>query len=305
MRVVDLFSGAGGFSEGARMAGAEVIWAANHWADAVRWHSANHPDADHICQDLALYASCEIPDHDLLLASPSCKGFSPARGKHQTHHDKHRATAWIVNDVVEAKRPPFVLVENVPEMLKWIQYPAWKLGLELLGYSVAEHIIDAADCGVPQNRVRLFITAVRGKTPLQLKIEKQPHNAINNCLDWDSGRWSRIYKKKRAARTIARIEKAVADGLGDQFLIPYYGASKTGRSTERPIGTLTTVDRYALVKVKEQKMRMLSIPEARKAMGFRDDYQLPDNKKTAMMLLGNAVCPPVAEQLVEQLLKRA
>lgn len=302
MKTVDLFAGAGGFSTGAQKAGAEVVWAANHWQAAVDCHSLNHAQADHVCQDLALYPSCEIPDHDLLLASPSCKGFSPARGKHQAHHDKYRATAWIVNDVLEAKRPPFAIIENVPQMLDWVQYPAWKLGLELLGYKLCEHVVDAADVGVPQNRVRLFITATRAKSALKIDVPKRDHVPASTILQWESGRWSDIHKNGRAAKTLARINQAVSDGLGPRFLLPYYGATRTGRSLDRPVGTLTTKPRYALVDMERGKMRMMSIPEARDAMGFPADYALPKNSGVANMLLGNAVCPPVAEHLVSQLM---
>ena len=41
---IDLFAGLGGWSTGARAAGVQVLWAANHWPVAVEWHSANHPD---------------------------------------------------------------------------------------------------------------------------------------------------------------------------------------------------------------------------------------------------------------------
>ncbi|EUB74496.1 C-5 cytosine-specific DNA methylase [Pseudomonas sp. GM41(2012)] len=49
---IDLFAGLGGWSTGARNAGVEVVWAANHWPEAVKWHSANHPRTQHVCQDL-------------------------------------------------------------------------------------------------------------------------------------------------------------------------------------------------------------------------------------------------------------
>ncbi|MFC6520086.1 DNA cytosine methyltransferase [Undibacterium arcticum] len=52
MNAIDLFAGAGGFSTGAQMAGCNVVWAANHWQQAVDTHAANHPDAQHVCQDL-------------------------------------------------------------------------------------------------------------------------------------------------------------------------------------------------------------------------------------------------------------
>lgn len=38
MTAIDLFAGMGGWSAGAKMAGVEVVWAANHWQEAVNWH---------------------------------------------------------------------------------------------------------------------------------------------------------------------------------------------------------------------------------------------------------------------------
>src|SRR5690606_22640107 len=66
MKAIDLFAGAGGFSTGAAMAGCEVAWAANHWPEAVRWHAANHPDAEHVCQDLHQARWEDVPAHDLM-----------------------------------------------------------------------------------------------------------------------------------------------------------------------------------------------------------------------------------------------
>lgn len=48
-------------------------------------------------------------------------------------------------------------------------------------------------------------------------------------------------------------------------------------------------------------MRMLSRHEARDAMGFPSDYLLPENHKDALHMLGNAVCPPVAADVINAL----
>jgi len=52
-------------------------------------------------------------------------------------------------------------------------------------------------------------------------------------------------------------------------------------------------------------MRMLSLPECQAAMGFPSTYWLPSNRTTALMLLGNAVAPPVSQALCEALLRAA
>jgi site-specific DNA-cytosine methylase len=66
MKAIDLFAGLGGFSEGAQMAGVDVVWAANHWPSAVAIHAANHPAAEHACQDLhqdgiGFSKACKLP----------------------------------------------------------------------------------------------------------------------------------------------------------------------------------------------------------------------------------------------------
>ncbi len=96
MKAIDLFAGAGGFSTGAKMAGCSVVWAANHWRQAVDVHASNHPGTDHACQDLHQTDWTTGPAHDLLLASPACQGHSRARGKERAHHDAQRSTAWAV-----------------------------------------------------------------------------------------------------------------------------------------------------------------------------------------------------------------
>ena len=154
---IDLFAGAGGFTEGAHLAGVDVLWAANHWKSAVDVHAANHRDVIHSCQDLEQADWTKVPSTDLILASPACQGHSKARGKERAHHDATRSTAWAVVSAAEYHRPKAWIVENIPDFLDWDLYPAWAMAMEALGYFTAHHVVDAADLGVPQHRQRVFI----------------------------------------------------------------------------------------------------------------------------------------------------
>jgi len=298
LRGIDLFAGAGGFSTGARWAGVDVVWAANHWRAAVDVHEANHPGTVHACQDLQQADWRDVPKHDLLMASPACQGHSPARGKEKPHHDALRSTAWAVVSACEYHRPPVVVVENVPEYAKWALFPAWCAAMTALGYSIAQHEIDAADHGVPQHRVRLFLVCTRSKHPLQLNFERRPHVGVDSVLDFGAGRWSPVKKPRRAPNTLARVAAGRAR-FGHRFVMPYYGSGSglTGRCLSRPLGTVTTVDRWALVD--GELMRMLTVAENRGVMGFPRDYLLPDNRRQAIHMLGNAVCPIVARDVIE------
>lgn len=304
MNAIDLFAGAGGFSTGAHMAGIRVVWAANHWQSAVETHALNHPQTQHACQDLHQARWADVPAHDLLLASPCCQGHSKARGKASGNpqHDASRSTAWAVVSAAEFHRPAFAVVENVPEFSKWSLYPAWQLAMETLGYSLAPHIVDAAQHGVPQHRERMFIVLARSKQPLRLTLPRRELVAASSFVDFEAGKWQPIDKPGRAAATLARVAHGRAKH-GPRFISSYYGSERGGRSLQRPIGTITTRDRHAVID--HDRMRMISVQEARAAMGFPASYVLPPNQKTAMHLLGNAVCPPVARDVITAILEQA
>ena len=304
MEAIDLFAGAGGFSTGAIMGGARVVWAANHWPVAVEIHAANHPQVTHVCQDLHQADWSQVPSHDLLLASPACQGHTKARGKDRPHHDISRSTAWAIVDAVEYHSPPIGVIENVTAFLKWRLYPSWKDAMERLGYSLSPHIVDAADHGVPQNRERLFIIVTKSQAPLKLKLPKRPHQPVKDVIQWDDFRWSAINKKGRSPKTLARVKRGRA-AFGERFVMPYYGKGSglTGRSLDRPLGTVTTRDRWAVVN--GDRMRMLQPPEYRDIMGFPKDYVLPQKRTLAIHLLGNAVCPQVAADVVQAIQKAA
>jgi DNA (cytosine-5)-methyltransferase 1 len=174
LRLVDLFAGLGGTSEGARMAGLSVLRAANHWGSAVEYHALNHPAVAHDLQDLQQANFYEYPDFDILAASPACQGHSHAKGKERFHHDAARSTAWAVVACAEAKRPPYLVVENVAAFTRWRLYPQWRSCLESLGYRLTENLLDAADCGVPQNRVRLFLVGALGGE-VKVRPGTKPH----------------------------------------------------------------------------------------------------------------------------------
>ena len=299
MRAIDLFAGSGLFSRGAEDAGIKIVWAANHWKVATDTYTQNHPIAA-ACQDLHQADWTQVPRHDLIIAAPACTGHTPARGKDRPHHDADRATAWAVVSALECHRPDFGVIENVPAFTKWILFPAWCQAITALGYAISPHLVDFADLEVPQNRKRVIIVLSKTKHPLELKLPKFPHIPFRDLIDWDAGNWSPWRGKK--PNTVARIENG-RRVHGDRFVAPYYTASKGGRCLSRPIGTITTKDRWAVID--GDRMRMLSLAEARRAMTAPDDYVLPDQHADAMKLLGNAVPKRGARRIFEALKEAA
>lgn len=301
MTAIDLFAGLGGFTQGALQAGVRVVFAANHSPTAVEYHRRNHPEVTHACQDLQQFPFEQLPAHDILLGSPCCQGHSRGRWRDRSY-DASRATAWAIVSALEVARPGLAIVENVPEIRRWELFEVWLSAIRRLGYSVAAYNYDAADCGVPQHRVRTFFVATRSRSPLTLTLPRTHHVPARAVVEWEAHPWAPV--AGHCSRTLDRVTRGRRD-VGREFVMPYYsgGSGLTGRSLDRPLGTLTTRARWAIVR--GDQMRMLQPSEARTAMSFPAHYLLPSNKAEANHLLGNAVPPLMAETVIRSVLEAA
>lgn len=153
VKAADLFCGAGGASLGLMQAGIEMQFALDADADACATYRANLGDHVHEGKIEALDPDA-IPDIDLLHGSPPCQGFSYA-GKRDVNDPRNRLWQeyWRI---VEAKRPAFILLENVRGMLSMGEDKPLILAFRELGYRVTPYLLNAADYGVPQRRYRVF-----------------------------------------------------------------------------------------------------------------------------------------------------
>lgn len=300
LKAVDFFAGCGGFTEGAKRAGVHVTMAINHSPVAVRCHELNHPPPETItlCEDLMRFNPRKLGQFDILVASPACQGHSDARGvargsKSDAKWDETRATAWCVSETAEIMRPDAIVVENVPKFLKWVCFDLWLETFHRFGYRTKVNIVNSADYECGQDRERVLITMIyQGDAPAIVAPKGVRRVTARDVIDLDAGKWTRV--RDHVAKTVARAERGRAR-FGDQFVMPYYGSGSglTGRSMDDPIGALTTRARWAVVN--GDRMRMVSVDEARQFMKFRKDYELPASIKEANHLLGNAIVVDVAE----------
>lgn len=304
MRAIDLFAGWGGFTEGATQAGADVVWAANHWPLAVETHAANHPHVEHSCQDLQQADWSLLPAYDLLLASPACQGHSQAAqpgrraSGHVRHkHDELRSTAWAVLGCLDVTRPRYAIVENVPDFKRWDAYPAWLHALRCFGYKVQELTVRASHCGVPQRRDRVFVICDRVRQP-RVELARGAEPAFGPCIDWDApATWRRVDARPRVLERVRRSRRRLR---ATRFLTQHT-RDHMGVPLHEPIRTITTKDQWAIVD--RDRYRPLTITEQLRAMGCRDDAKFPAHatRTDIVRMLGNAVPPPVACRLVEAL----
>jgi DNA (cytosine-5)-methyltransferase 1 len=122
--------------------------------------------------------------------------------------------------------------------------------------------------------------------------------------------WTPLITPNRAKATIERAKRGFASiGKSKPFLLVYYGSDGCGgwQKLNRPLRTITTVDRFALVKPDPEHghvMRMLQVPELQAAMGMPPEMNFEaGTRRDRIKMIGNAVCPPVMKRVVQNLTK--
>lgn len=122
-----------------------------------------------------------VPDHNLLVGGFPCQDYSVAASLATSRGLEGRKGIlwWDIRDMLEAKEPPFVLLENVDRLIK---SPAKQRGRDFgvilacfrdLGYTVEWRIINAAEYGCQQRRRRTFIFAYRDDTAYATRVRNE------------------------------------------------------------------------------------------------------------------------------------
>jgi len=200
--VVELFAGVGGFrcgfnevtfngNEVAEKPNWDFVWA-NQWEPSTKTQAAfdcyceRFGESDnHVCKDIHEITTNEmdrIPEHTLLVGGFPCQDYSVARSlsNEKGIEGKKGVLWWDIASVIEARTPPFVLLENVDRLLR---SPSTQRGRDFAimlrtfldnGYAVEWRVINAAEYGFPQRRRRVFIFAYHKSTNYYKEMCKVP-----------------------------------------------------------------------------------------------------------------------------------
>ena len=174
MKSVDLFCGAGGFSEGLRQAGIKTAFAVDFDEQAIGTFKHNHKDVRALCADVStltgdlILAESGLTKGEvrLLVGGPPCQGFSLA-GQRLPHDPKNKLVLEYVRIVGELQ-PEYFIFENVFGLVSMQEgrvLQALIVEFENIGYSVNSKIVNAADFGVPQTRPRFIMLGTSNKRP--------------------------------------------------------------------------------------------------------------------------------------------
>ena len=160
---VDIFSGVGGMSLGASMAGVNVRFAVEIDKYAAETFMANHKDVtmlnDNI-QNLHEIPPNKTKDTTILFGGPPCQGFSYSN---QRTRNKNNTKNWLFKEFVRIAKlwqPDWFILENVSGILhteKGFFLEQILNDFHAIGYTLNYKLCNATDFGVPQKRARFFL----------------------------------------------------------------------------------------------------------------------------------------------------
>ena len=162
MRIISLFSGAGGLDLGLIQAGNDVVWANDIDKDAVATYKENI--GNHIvCDDIKNIDIKSLPDAEVVVGGFPCQGFSLANRLRTLEDDRNQLYRFFYN-TIKTKQPKFFIAENVKGILSLGKGEAIKQivsDFEGAGYITTVNLVNMADYGVPQTRQRVLIIGQR------------------------------------------------------------------------------------------------------------------------------------------------
>lgn len=183
LKFIDLFCGCGGLSKGFTLAGYNCVGGIDFNQSAIDTFNHNFKNSKGLCCDL-LEMSTEriiaeygdLADVDVVIGGPPCQGFSSANRYKIEGADPRNKLFFEFVKFVDLAKPKAILIENVRGIVTrdngYAKDRIYDI-FENMGYKVNHEILDAADYGVPQHRLRNFF--------VMLKDEKFDFASVKKC----------------------------------------------------------------------------------------------------------------------------
>lgn len=300
MKVVSLFSGAGGLDLGFKMAGHEIIWANDLYEDAVETYRQNL--GRHIvCKDISKINADEIPDCDIIIGGFPCQGFSVANTKRHENDERNVLYKQLIR-IINAKQPKFFLAENVKGITNLAKGKVFQMILEdftELGYKVKYKVLNAADYGVPQTRQRVIITGVRKDVNFEYEY---PHPTHSKEGADGLPRWISV---SEAMELIPDPDKPnnMPNHVYSKYKLNFNGyLGHRPLDPDKPAPTVTARGDNkggVVILPHPNGKRRMSCRELASVQSFPLDYEFYGNNSSVYRQIGNAVPPLLGYAVAE------
>jgi DNA (cytosine-5)-methyltransferase 1 len=301
---VDLFSGAGGMTQGLVQAGLRPVASVEINPIASATYIKNFPNCHHFSGDINQFDPIEqlnqigMPEIHLVVGGPPCQGFSVA-GKRDPNDPRNHLFRQFIR-VVSEIRPWYVVMENVPGIIT-MQQGAVKEAIfeafDAIGYShISVAIIESANYGVPQIRPRAIFIANRFgmlnpyPKPQLLPYQYKPiESAIDDLPEYTPVPEINHQWTKHSNKYMERIAQVPPGGSLYATYVDAFKRQYPGQPS------MTVKENHGGTHIHPYLNRVISAREMARLQTFPDSFIFEGSMKKAMWQIGNAVPPRLAE----------
>ncbi|MDO9831959.1 DNA cytosine methyltransferase [Glaesserella parasuis] len=302
--LVSLFSGAGGLDLGFKQAGFDLLWANDFDADAVATYKHNIGD-ECVLGDIKNIHSNDIPNADVIIGGFPCQGFSMANTKRNALDERNSLYLEYVR-ILKDKKPKIFIAENVKGILSLEKGEVLKAiirDFESVGYQVQYKLLNSADYGVPQTRMRVIIVGIRNDLNINFEFPKPTHSKNpkqDNLLSWVS--------VKQALEHLPDPDGILANTVPNNEYSQYKVTTRnfTGHRTTNPdLPSPTILARGngggGVVAIPHYNgKRRMTVRESACIQSFPDDFEFKGTRGSGYRQVGNAVPVKLANVIAKQ-----
>ena len=304
MKIVSLFSGAGGLDLGFIQAGHEIVWANDIDPDAGETYKKNI--GDHIVLgDIKKIDSGDIPNCDMVIGGFPCQGFSVANTKRHEKDERNKLYMELLR-VIKDKNPKYFLAENVKGLLSIANGKVLSLILndfDKVGYKVKYKVLNAADYGVPQHRQRVIIIGVRKDLKRNIDFPSPTHTEARRTLSYSLKPWVTV------GRALGKIPDPDSGNKLPNHTYSKYKLAFNGYLGHRPISPDKPAPTVTARGDNEGGVVVLPHPNNKRRMSARElafiqsfplEYEFYGSQSSVYRQIGNAVPPLLAQAIATE-----
>ncbi len=310
LKVASIFSGCGGsdlgilggFEFNGKKYGTlpfEIVFALDNDANAVETYNKNFTQPA-IVANIVKFPIKKIPEFDLLLGGFPCQSFSSVNPTKDPFDDRAKLYKRMAQ-VLKEKKPKFFIAENVKGLVVLKKGEIFKKVLdkfEKQGYTTYWRLVNAADYGVPQRRVRVFIIGVRNDLKY---IYKFPNPIFSENTEDIKKKWvtlgsviksleiaeEKYYFSEKAVLGMKNAKNNMKRGLAQDLNKPCLTVTSHLAKV-----SLNSRDPVLLVDPKKERYRRFTPKEAAQIQSFPKSFNFAGSEAKAYHQIGNAI-PPV------------
>jgi len=301
LRTISLFSGCGGLDLGFEKAGFKIIFANDIDEDSCISYMLNFKDTFILKGNIRNVNSDDIPDGDIIIGGFPCQGFSLA-GPRLVTDDRNSLYKEFVR-VLQDKKPLAFVAENVKGILtldKGKVVNAIIRDFRQRGYIVSYKLINSKECGVAQDRQRVFFVGIRKDLKLKYSFPQPSGKQITLKVvlkSLNKPEEKDICRQPYSSRYMSRNRKKGQNDIS--FTIPAM-AKQVPLHPSSPNMIKNGKDNW---KFGKGTTRRFSYKEALVIQGFPKNFKVYGNLISKYSQVGNAVPPPMAEVIARELNK--